>query len=249
MIAINLVNGDCLQEMPKLEGGTIDLILTDLPYGVTNNPADKALPLNDLWREWQRLLKPNGLIILTSQFPFTIDLIESKRDWFRYDLVWDKVLTSGFLNANRMPLRCHEQILIFSEKGARYYPQKTVGPRTHSEGQHKNPANNNYGDFTHTKYSEYGCLKYPTSIIRLPKPTASVTYHPTEKPTELAEYLIKTYTQEGDTVLDCCMGVGWTAVASKRLNRNFVGIELNHDYFKVAKQRVSNIPARLEVFI
>jgi site-specific DNA-methyltransferase (adenine-specific) len=244
-----LICGDCLKEMPKLTAGSIDLVLTDLPYGVTQNAADICLPLDRLWVEWKRLLKPDGVVILTSQFPYTIDLILSNRNWFRYDLVWDKILSSGFLNANRMPLRVHEHILVFSEKQARYFPQKQVGPRTHSEGIHKNKGNNNYGQFTHTNNSEYGCLKFPTSIIRTSKLTAGITVHPTEKPVELAEYLIKTYTLENDSVLDCCMGVGWSAVAAKKLNRNFTGFDINSEYVETTKKRVVAIPERLEVFL
>lgn len=246
----NLIIGDCLQELPKLESNSIDLILTDLPYGVTNNDADICLPLDKLWIEWKRILHSNGVVVLTAQFPYTIDLILSNRSWFRYDLVWDKVLTSGFLNANRMPLRSHEQILVFYKNQPNFYPQKSVGEKSHSVGKlDKQPTNNNYGKFGYVDNSEkHGCLKFPTSIIKISKPHSSVAFHPTEKPVELAEYLIKTYTAEGDTVLDCCMGVGWSAVASKRLNRNFIGIDINSDYVATTRKRVDTIPSRLEAF-
>jgi len=244
----DIVCEDCLQELPKLPEKSIDLILTDLPYGVTANPADKALPLDILWAEWKRLLKADGVVVLTSQFPYTIDLIQSNRAWFRYDLIWDKVIPTGHLNANVMPMRVHEHIIVFSEKKARYYPQKQVGARAHNTGVVKHYTNNDYGNHKHSVDNNYTHLKYPQSIIRLPKANAAASLHPTEKPVALAEYLIKTFTQENDTVLDCCMGVGWTAVASKKLNRNFVGCDINTEYIIVAKQRVAEVPAKLELF-
>lgn len=246
---INLICGDCLNELPKINANSIDLILTDLPYGVTANPADKALPLKVLWQEWKRLLKPNGLVVLTSQFPYTIDLVTSNQSWFRYDLIWDKVLATGHLNSKKMPLRVHEHILVFYNQPGCFNPQKVLGPKSHTKRVREVCQQNNYGAHRHVDNSAInGHLKYPTSILTLPKCHASVALHPTEKPVELAEYLIKTYTLENDCVLDCCMGVGWSAVASKRLNRNFVGIEINPKYFEIAKKRVGEIPARLELF-
>ena len=241
-----LINGDCLKEMPFLEERSIDLVLTDLPYGVTQNTADVCLPLDKLWLEWKCLLKPNGVVVLTSQFPFTIDLVNSNRDWFKYDLVWNKVLSSGFLNANKMPLRSHEQILVFYKTQPQFHPQKTPGQKSHTVGHTPIKQNNNYGEHERVDNSEkHGCLKFPTSIITISKPHSSVALHPTEKPVELAEYLIKTYTAVGDTVLDCCMGVGWSGIAAKKLNRNFVGIELNQSYFDTARHRLDNVTVSL----
>lgn len=247
---INLICGNCLQEMPKLQEKSIDLILTDLPYGVTQNNKDVCLPLDKLWFEWKRLLKPNGVIVLTSQFPFTIDLVNSNREWFKYDLVWDKLLVSGFLNANRMPLRVHEQILVFYKKQSKYFPQKTIGSQSHSRGTKLKVANRNYGFHKEVDNGElHGNLKFPTSIIQIKKPHSSVALHPTEKPVELAEYLIKTYTAVGDQVLDCCMGAGWAAIACKKLVRNFTGIEIDQKHFEVAKRRVDEIPQQLNPFL
>jgi site-specific DNA-methyltransferase (adenine-specific) len=200
------------------------------------------LPLNKLWIEWKRLLKPNGAVILTSQFPFTIDLVNSNREWFKYDLVWDKILVSGFLNANRQPLRCHEQILVFYKEQPTYFPQKTVGEKSHSRGTKLKVDRRNYGFHEEVDNSElHGNMKFPTSIIQIQKPHSSVALHPTEKPVELAEYLIKSFSAVGDTVLDCCMGVGWTAIASKKLNRNFVGCDINAEYVSIARKRVSEV--------
>lgn len=242
--------GDCLKVMKKFPDKSVDLILTDLPYGVTQNTADIRLPLDKLWIEWKRLLKANGNVVLTAQFPYTLDIILSNRSWFRYDLIWNKVLTTGYLNANRMPLRVHEHILVFYEKSGRYYPQKTVGKKSHSRGSKLQVARRIYGKHKEVDNSEkHGCLKFPTSIITFPKPHSSIAIHPTEKPIELAEYIIKSYSLENDTILDCCMGVGWSAIASKKLKRNFIGIDINPEYVKIAKNRIGSLPQKLSQFI
>lgn len=234
-----ILEGDCLTLMPSLQSQSVDLIITDLPYGVTQNPADVPLPLDALWREWKRLLKPSSVLLLTSQLPFTADLIISNRSWFRYDLVWDKMLVSGHLNANRMPLRVHELILVFSEAAPKYFPQKSVGPKSHAKGRRSQPANRNYGSHNVIDNGELlGTSKYPTSIIAIRKPHPSVALHPTEKPVELARYLIETFSQKGDVVLDCCMGAGWSAVASRQAGRKFIGIELQHQHVETAKGRL-----------
>jgi len=247
---LNLILGDCLDEMPKLEANSVNLILTDMPYGETANSADVCLPLKQLWKDWKRLLSPTGVVILTSQFPFSVDLVNSNRKWFKYDLVWNKKLVTGFLNANRQPLRCHEQILVFYSKQPTFHPQFTKGNALHIRKADSQPTNKNYG--THVKYAitdKTHTKKYPTSIIYIQKPHPSVALHPTEKPIALAEYLIKTYTNKGDTVLDCCMGVGWTAIACKRLNRNFIGIEINQSYFDITRHKLGETTICLENFV
>jgi site-specific DNA-methyltransferase (adenine-specific) len=247
--AITLVNGDCLQELPKLPSQSFNLVLTDLPYGVTQNKADVCLPMETLWSEWKRLLKPNGAVVLTSQFPFTIDLVNSNREWFKYDLVWDKILVSGFLNANHMPLRCHEQILVFYNKQPTFNPQKTVGAQSHSRGTKLQVDRRNYGEHKEVDNGElHGCMKFPTSIIKIQKPHSSVALHPTEKPIELAEYLVKTYTAAGDSVLDNCCGVGWSSIACKRLGRNFWGCDINPEYIRLNKERLVKTIPSLELF-
>ena len=242
MSKVELYNGDCLDIMNKIPNKSIDMILCDLPYGLTNNKLDIVIPFDKLWNQYDRVIKDNGCIALFSQGLFYIDLVNSKRSIFRYDLIWDKVLTSGFLNAKRMPLRQHEQIAIFYKKLPTYNPQFREGKPLHSKGisyKSKEPKNQNYGHFNITDDSRKGSTdKYPTSILKFSKPHPSIAKHRTEKSIECLEYLIKTYTNENDTVLDNCMGSGTTGVACVNTNRNFIGIELDKKYFDIAKSRI-----------
>ena len=241
-----LIHGDCLKEMASLanKGVKVDLILCDLPYGITQNHKDIALPFDELWGLYYRITKHNTAIVLTASNHFFIDLVNSNRKIYRYDLVWDKVLTSGFLNANRQPLRQHEQIAVFYKKQPVYNPQFTQGKPLHGKGKgYKDKAliNNNYGKFsTLDDYRKGSTEKYPTSIIRCPKPHPSKALHPTEKPIELFSWIIKTYTNAGDLVLDNCMGSGTTGVACKILDRNFIGIEIDEKHFRLAENRINN---------
>ena len=243
MIEINKVyQGDCLEVMKQIDDKSVDMILCDLPYGVTQNPEDKIIDMQKLWEQYNRVIKEDGVIVLTSQFPFTIDLINSNRKMFKYDLIWNKVLSSGFLNANRMPLRVHEHILIFYNKLGTYNPQKIIGQKNHSKGKEKKNANNNYGAFGFVDNKDVlGELKHPQSIITVQKTHPSIALHRTEKPVELAEYLIKTYTNEGDVVLDNCIGSGWTAVASLKTKRSFIGIELRNDFVEICLKRIMEV--------
>lgn len=242
MSNINLYQGDCLEIMKQIKDKSIDMILCDLPYGTTQNKSDIIVPFEPLWNQYERIIKDNGAIILFAQGVFYIDLVNSNRKLFRYDLVWDKCLVSGFLNAKRMPLRQHEQIAVFYKKLPTYNPQFTQGKPLHSKGiayTNKEIKNQNYGKFNITDDIRAGSTqKYPTSIIKFQKPHPSITIHRTQKPVELLEYLIKTYTNENDIVLDNCMGSGSTGVACKNLNRNFIGIELDENYFNIAKERI-----------
>ena len=239
---IDLRQGDCLEVMKDIPDKSVDMILCDLPYGVTNNPKDIILPFDKLWVEYERIIKDNGAIVLFAQGVFYIDLINSNRKLFRYDLIWDKVLTTGFLNAKRQPLRKHEQIAVFYKKPPMYNPQFSKGKPLHGKGiayKNKKNINNNYGNFKQLEDERKGSTnKYPTSIITVSKTHPSKCVHPTQKPVELLEYLIKTYTNEGETVLDNCMGSGSTGVACVNTNRNFIGIELDEKYFKIAKNRI-----------
>ena len=239
---IKLIHGDCLEIMKDIPDKSIDLVLCDLPYGVTQNKNDIVIPFQPLWEQYERVIKDNGAILLFCQGTFYIDLVSSNRKLFRYDLVWDKKLTSGFLNANRMPLRQHEQIAVFYKKLPTYNPQFTIGSPLHSKGinyKNKDIKNQNYGQFKTTDDLRAGSTeKYPTSILSFAKPHPSVTQHRTEKPVELLEYLIRTYTNENDTVLDNCMGSGSTGIACVNTNRNFIGIELDDEYFNIAKKRI-----------
>jgi len=239
---IELINDDCLKVLPFLPDKSINLILCDLPYGLTNNKADIALPLDKLWHEYERIIKDNGCIALFAQGLFYVDLISSNRKLFRYDIVWDKGLISGFLNAKRMPLRRHEQIAVFYKKQPVFNPQMTKGMPLHSKGKsylHKPMLNRNYGDFYATDDARVGNEdKYPTSIIKFKKPHPSIAKHPTQKSVECCEWIIKTYTNENDLVLDNCMGVGTTGIAALNTNRRFIGIEIDGRYFEIAKQLI-----------
>lgn len=240
---ISLYLGDCLEQMKAIQDKSVDMILCDLPYGVTQNKLDVIIPFSALWEEYKRIIKDDGAILLFAQGIFYVDLVNSNRKMFRYDLVWDKVLVSGFLNANRMPLRCHEQIAVFYKKMPTYNPQMRQGTPLHSKGaKYKNKPikNQNYGYFDVTNDIRAGKTeKYPTSILTFSKPHPSVAKHPTEKSTDLLEYLIKTYSKEGDTVLDNCMGCGNTGIACIKTGRKFIGIEINQKYFKIAEQNIN----------
>ena len=239
---MTLLQGDCLELMKDIPDKSIDLILCDLPYGTTRNSWDEVIPFDKLWAQYNRIIKDNGAILLFAQGKFYVNLVNSNMKMFRYDLVWDKELVSGFLNAKRMPLRRHEQVAVFYKHLPTYNPQFTQGKPLHSKGtayKEKELTNNNYGDFKATDDDRAGSTeKYPTSIMKFQKPHPSVCVHPTEKPVALLEYLVKTYTNEGDVVLDNCMGSGSTGVACQNTNREFIGMELDEDYYKLACERI-----------
>ena len=238
-----LLQGDCLELMKDITDKSIDMILCDLPYGVTQNKWDSVIDLEKLWIQYERIIKDNGAIVLTAQDKFSAKLMISNEKIHKYNLIWDKQLTSGFLNANRMPLRVHEDILVFYKKLPTYNPQKVKGKPNHSKGKMTTEENNNYGKYGKIDNKDMlGDMKHPKSIISFQKPHPSKALHPTEKPVELMGWLIKTYTNEGDIVLDNCMGSGTTGVACKNLNRDFIGIELDKEYFKIAKQRIEDSP-------
>ena len=228
--------------MKQIPSGSLDMIACDLPYGVTQNKLDIVIPFEPLWNEYKRIIKERGCIALFGQGVFFVELVQSNRKMFRYDLVWDKVLTTGFLNAGRMPLRQHEQIAIFYKKLPEYHPQFTEGKPLHSKGvsyMEKEHKNNNYGQFHMTDDTRKGSTeKYPTSIIRVPKPHPSIALHRTEKPVELLKWLILTYTGIGDTVMDNCMGVGGCGVACAETGRRFIGIEKDPESFETANGRI-----------
>lgn len=248
---IRLLKGDCLEIMKTIPDKSINMILCDLPYGVTQNKLDVAIPLDRLWKQYERIIKDNGAIILFAQGVFYIDLVNSNRKLFRYDLVWDKQLTSGFLNAKRMPLRQHEQIAVFYKKLPTYNPQFKEGKPLHSKGtsyKDKEHKNQNYGEFKMTDDNRAGSTqKYPTSILSFAKPHPSIAMHRTEKSIPLLEYLIKTYTNESETILDNCMGSGTTGVACVNTNRNFIGIEITDEYFDIAKNRILETKNKMQV--
>lgn len=242
-----LWQGDCLELMKDIPDKSIDMVLCDLPYGILNKQNKNAkwdcqIDLSLLWNEYSRLIKDNGAILLFGSGMFTADLMKSNPKWWRYNLIWDKVAKTGFLNAKKMPLRQHEDIVVFYKKLPTYNPQmKKCEPhqRNHSKGAMSNPTKNNcYGEFVEIP-TIISNEKYPTSIIRVPKEHCNGKFfHPTQKPVALLEWLIKTYTNEMDTVLDNTMGSGSTGVACVNTNRRFIGIELKQNYFDIAKKRI-----------
>ena len=197
-----------------------------------------------LWTEYERIIKDNGCILLFAQGKFYIDLVNSNRKLFRYDLVWNKILTSGFLNANRQPLRKHEQIAVFYKKQPTYNPQFTIGKALHGKGKNymdKGFINNNYGKFKLQADTRKGSIeKYPTSILEFKKVHPSISKHPTEKPVELLEFLIKTYSNKNDLILDSCIGSGSTAIACIKEERNYIGFEIDLEYYETAIRRINN---------
>lgn len=237
-----IYNVDCLDGMNQIEDCSIDMILCDLPYGVTSrNKWDTIIPFEPLWESYERIIKNNGAIVLTAVQPFTSLLLMSNKKLFRYSLVWEKTTPTGFLNAKKMPLRTHEDILVFYKSPPIYNPQKTTGhKRKVSKAEHKKECINtlNYGEHGLTTYDS--TERYPTSILKFATDKQKISIHPTQKPVALFEYLIKTYTDEGHIVLDNCMGSGTTAVSAININRNYMGFELDTTYFELANDRIRN---------
>lgn len=232
--------GNCLDLMNRIPNGSVDMILCDLPYGVTaNNKWDNVIPFDGLWQQYKRIIKDNGAIVLFGNGMFTADLMTSNRGMWRYNLIWEKTQPTGFLNAKKMPLRSHEDICVFYKKLPTYNPQKSYGhTRKVTKYEHglQSKKTDNYGDYGRTTYDS--TERYPKSVITFSKDIQRSALHPTQKPVALLEYLINTFTNPGETVLDNCMGSGSTGVACKRTGRNFIGIELDDGYFDIAKRRI-----------
>jgi site-specific DNA-methyltransferase (adenine-specific) len=231
--------GDCLEVMKTIPDGSVDMVLTDPPYGTTACKWDSVIPLEPMWKQLKRVTKRSGAIVLTASQPFTSALVMSNVKMFRYDLKWCKTQGTGFYNANRMPLRAHEDILVFYKKLPSYNPQKTEGK---PYKQRRGSASDVYqGKDLHETVSDGG--RYPLSWKVFIRDKEKI--HPTQKPVALMEYLIKTYTNEGETILDFTMGSGTTGVAAKNLNRKFIGIELDETYFNIAKDRIDAVTPQL----
>jgi DNA modification methylase len=228
-----LLQGDCLELMSSIDDKSIDLILCDLPYGTTCNKWDTVIPFDKLWAQYNRIIKDNGAIVLFSQMPFGANLIMSNPKMFRYEWIWEKERGTGFLNAKKMPLKVHENILVFYKHLPTYNPQMRTGFKPYTTTNRTN-CSSNYGDFQEVVIKSDGD-RYPIDIVEVNR---EMGLHPTQKPVALLEYLIKTYTNEGDLVLDNCMGSGSTGVACVNINRDFIGIELDENYFNVAKKRI-----------
>ena len=236
---MELIQGDCLEIMKNIPSASVDMILCDLPYGTTRNKWDTCLNLGKLWEQYKRIIKDNGAIVLFSQMPFTAALVMSNPKMFRYEWIAEKSLATGFLNAKRMPMKAHENILVFYKKLPTYNAQMTKGKpysitRRDIGGQYLH----NF-ESIETKNEGTRC---PRDVLRdLWQPyCGGKMYHPTQKPVPLLEYLIKTYTNEGDTVLDNCMGSGSTGVACVNTKRDFIGVELDENYFDIARRRIND---------
>ncbi len=239
---LELIHDDCLEAMTKIETGSIDMILTDLPYGKTKCVWDKPIVLDALWMQFTRVIKENGAIVLTAKQPFTTDLIMSNRDWFRYGLVWLKNTSTGYLNAKVMPLQNHEDICVFYKKKPKYNPIMEDGferKTCKASQKRKCKAAEIYGEATN--YADYeSTQRYPISVLYFPSDRYKNSLHRTQKPVALMEYLIRLFTDAGDTVLDCCMGSGTTGEACMNLDRNFIGIEKDEEIFAIAASRLKH---------
>lgn len=265
-----IIQGDCLEIMKEIPDGSVDMICCDLPYEVLhkNNPHaqwDRLIPFEPLWEQYERIIKDNGAILLFAQGMFTAKLMLSNPRLWRYNLVWDKCRVTGFLNANRMPLRCHEDICVFYKSLPVYNPQYIDGKPNHSRGTGKHKKTNScYGKYVETTGNAVDTTavgkrdyqgrtyervprvettvpegkKLPRSIIQIKKEHESTVFHPTQKPVELLRWLIRTYTNEGSIVLDNCCGSGTTAIAAIREKRKFICIEKDPKYFEIAEKRI-----------
>lgn len=243
--------GDCLERMKELENGSVDMVLTDPPYGITACKWDSVIPLDPMWKQLKRIIKPNGAIVMTASQPFTTTLIGSNMKMFKYCWVWEKTRPSGHMHARNKPMKKHEDVCVFSDGGTihkgesarrmNYYPQGLVRVDKISV----QPSRGKKGSAvvgglrpSHKQTLQVPYEGFPTTVLKIPSEHNVGCYHPTQKPVALMEYLIKTYTNEGETVLDFTMGSGSTGVACKNLKRNFIGIELDDKYFEIAKRRI-----------
>lgn len=225
--------GDCLQLLPLIDPQSITLILCDLPYGTTQNSWDSVIPLEPLWEQYQRILKPNGVVALTASQPFTSQLVMSAPDWFRYEWIWRKNNATGHLNAHRMPMKEHESVLIFSKESTTYNPQ---GLQLFAKKTRRGGNGDNYGKSGTENFQQW--TNYPRSIIEFATDTSKS--HPTQKPVALFEYLIRTYTIENELVLDNCCGSGTTGVACINTGRRYIQFEKDLTYFEIAKKRLES---------
>ena len=241
MIELNKIyNEDCLEGMKRIPDKSVDMILCDLPYGTTRNKWDSIIPLEPLWDQYERVIEDNGAIVLTAQTPFDKVLGVSNLKLLRYEWIWEKTTSTGFLNAKKMPMKAHENILVFYKKLPTYNPQKTTGhPRKVSTAEHKvgSKATSNYGEHGLTGYDS--TERYPRSVQLFSTDKQKIAIHPTQKPVALFTYLIKTYTNEGETVLDTCMGGGTTAVSCIDTGRKYIGFEIGEKEFTDANERIA----------
>lgn len=230
-----IYHGDCIEGMKILPDNSVDMVLTDPPYCTTQNKWDSAVDMNLFWKEIKRVTKEHSAILLFSQMPFTATAVMSNPKMFRYEWICEKYNPTGFLNAKRMPMKCHENVLVFYNKLPTYNPQMIQG-KAHSRGG-TGRQSKNYGSYSDTKRCTSN-MYYPRDVIKVNWQDSIRGLHPTQKPVSLCEYFIKTYSNKGDIILDPFIGSGTTAVAAKNTNRNYIGWEQNDEYFEVAKNRL-----------
>lgn len=244
---IQLMHGDCLEKMKEIESGSVDAIICDPPYGTTACKWDSIIPLDSMWEHLKRIIKPNGAIVMTASQPFTTTLISSNLNMYKYCWVWEKTSGSNPQHSKFQPLKVHEDICIFTDGGTAsgskspctYNKQMTDG-EPYYRGLTTSGGGVTSKGFKGAIVKSDSGKRCPRSVIKIANPKSKKLIHPTQKPVALMEYLIKTYTNEGETVLDFCLGSGTTGVAAKNLNRNFIGIELDDKYFEIAKERIEN---------
>lgn len=251
----NVIQGDTLEEMAKIPDGTVDMLLVDLPYGTTQNKWDSVIPLDKLWKEYNRIVKENGAMIFTASGLFTATLMLSNAKNYKYKYVWEKSKSTNFLNAKKQPLRKHEDVLVFYRKQPQYNPQMTQG-EPYTKGIRKNQLTGSYGEFNPTLVESSGD-RYPVDVLyfKTAESEGSVV-HPTQKPIELARYLIRTFSKVGDVILDNTCGSGAFLVAALLEGRNFIGIEKNEDvalfkkkpvdYIEVSRKRIIEAAIQLK---
>lgn len=240
---IDLYNGDCLEVMKQIPDKSVDMILCDLPYGTTVCKWDNTIPFEPLWNHYKRIIKNNGSILLFGSEPFSSQLRLSNLKWYKYDLYWKKEKPTNFMQLKRRPGKLTENICVFYDKQPTFNPQMVK----HEGKLVKNFPKGKFNSIVSSKwnkqiipYNDTG-YRYPGDILEFRREKLGTTVHPTQKPVSLLEYLIKTYTNENETVLDNCMGSGSTGVACKNLNRSFIGIELDEKYFRIAEDRINGV--------
>lgn len=238
---IELWQGDCLEMMKNIPDKSVDMIFADLPYGTTQNHWDILIDPIELWKQYKRIIKDNGCIALWAQAPFSHILATSNIDWFKYEWVIEKTKGTGHLNAKKMPMKCHENVMIFYNKLPIYNPQMTYGHEpTHSYTKHTTDGTN-YGK-TKVGISGGGSTsRYPRDVLNFKWDTQKSSLHPNQKPIDACKYFIQTYSNPGDLILDNCMGSGTIGVGAKELGRRFIGIELDENYFEIAKNRIQDV--------
>jgi len=236
---IKLLKGDCLELMKDIPDKSIDAIIADLPYGTTACKWDTVIPFEPLWEQYKRIIKDNGAIVLFGSQPFTSALVMSNPKMYRHNWIWEKTRPANFMNAKYQPMKYHEDVLVFGKNKVNYYPIKLKGNKNHAT-KNRLGKSNIYNIQNNHAGIDTNDMKYPSTIIKIKSTDSTKNLHPTQKPVALLEYLIKTYTNEGETVLDNTMGSGTTGIACLNTNRRFIGIEKDDKYFEIASNRIKN---------